>query len=296
MENANILWLIIGIVALAIGFIAFNLWRIRRPLPYPPPESLIIPAHTQFIPIDGVINFRDIGGVLTSDGKQVQTGKIYRSASLSYITPTGKQDLMALRPRLICDLRSHDEVTNDPDPTFDAIRAVNIGMATEGDKAKRLWMLLFRPKKLNTMLHTLYIDVILEENAPALSTALHTLLEADNLPVIIHCTAGKDRTGVIVALILALVGVSEAEIVADYSQSNHYYAHYEQIAHQLLRRLAFLRLNSHNLFPILIAHPDTMRAVFDYLRAKYGGVAGYAESRLGFDGDKVNRLKMMLLG
>jgi protein-tyrosine phosphatase len=291
----TILWLILGFILLITLIIGFNLWRIRQPIPYPTPDSLIIPTHTPFIPIDGVVNFRDVGGFITHEGKTVKHGKIYRGASLSYITPTGKQALLALQPRLICDLRSDEEVANDPDPTFESVQNINIGMATEGDKAKRLWLLLFRPKKLNTLLPTLYIDVILEENAPALQHALRLFLDEEQLPMVIHCTAGKDRTGVLVALILALVGVDEEAIVADYTQSNHFYAHYEQIAHQLLRKLAFLRLNSANLFPILVAHPDTMRAVFAYLRTEYGGVAGYAQSRLGFGADDVEKLKNTLL-
>ncbi len=272
-----------------------TLWRIRQPIPYPTPESLIIPNDTAFIPIDGVVNVRDIGGHITHDGKRVKTGQIFRSASLSYITPTGKTQLSVLKPCLICDLRSDEEVVNDPHPQLDGVRYVNIGMATEGDKARRLWLLIFRPKKLNTLLPRLYVDVILEENAPAIARALRTVVDADNLPLLIHCTAGKDRTGVVVALILSLLGVSEEQVVADYTQSNHFYAHYERIAHLLLRRLAFLRLNSANLFPILVADPNTMRAVLAYLRAEYGGVAGYAEKRLGFGADDVGRLRELLL-
>lgn len=289
-----LLAIIIIFILIAIGTIV-TLWRIRQPIPYPAPESLIIPTNTPFIEIDGVVNVRDIGGHITPDGKRVKTGQIFRSASLSHITPTGKSQLSALKPCLICDLRSDEEVKNDPHPQLGDVRYVNIGMATEGDKARRLWLLIFRPKKLNTLLPRLYVDVILEENAPAIGQALRAVVDANNLPMLIHCTAGKDRTGVVVALLLALVGVSEEQVIADYTQSNHFYAHYERIAHLLLRRLGFLRLNSANLFPILVAHPDTMRAVFAYLQAEYGGVAGYAEKRLGFGADDVNRLRELLL-
>lgn len=292
----TVVWFILIILITVFLFIGITLWRVRRPIPYPAPESLIIPTDTQFIPIEGVVNVRDIGGMTTSDNRIVKLSKVYRSASLSYITPNGKGALSALQPCLICDLRSEDEIINDPDPQFEGIRHETLNMATEGDKAKRLWLLLFNPRKLDGLLPQLYTSIILEENAPAIKQALHMLLDEANYPMLIHCTAGKDRTGVIVALILALLGVPEEQIVADYTQSNHFYHHYEQIAHRLLRRLAFLRLNSANLFPILAAHPDTMRAVFHYLDDQYGGVMGYAETRLGFGADEVAQLKGILLG
>lgn len=295
MTTLTLLWLLLGIMGMVMLMIGITLWRVRRPLPYPTPESLIIPADTHFIPIDGVVNFRDIGGMHTPDGRQVRMGKIYRSASLSYITPQGKTAFLALQPCLICDLRSAEEVLNDPDPSFAGVRHETINMATEGDKAKRLWLLLFNPKKLDGLLPQLYTSVILEENAPAIQRVMRLLLDEANYPMIIHCTAGKDRTGVIIALILALIGVPQATILADYTQSNRFYHHYERIAHQLLRRLAFLRLNSANLFPILAADANTLRAVFAYLDDHYGGVIGYAQSRLGLGIADIERLRRLLL-
>lgn len=291
----TVLWLILIILITILLFIGITLWRVRQPILYPAPESLIIPPDSVFIDIEGVVNVRDIGGMTTSDNRTVKMGKVYRSASLSYITPNGKEALSALQPCLICDLRSEDEIINDPDPQFEGIRHETLNMATEGDKAKRLWLLLFNPRKLEGLLPELYTSIILEENAPAIQRVMHMMLDEANYPMLIHCTAGKDRTGVIVALVLALIGVPEEIIVADYTQSNHFYYHYEQIAHRLLRRLAFLRLNSANLFPILAAHPDTMRAVFRYLEMRYGGVMEYAETRLAFGADEVARLKGMLL-
>jgi len=291
--NFFLLFLILlALIGIAVFII---LWRVRQPIPYPTPESLIITSHTDFIPVDGVINLRDIGGFITTNNNRVKNGMIYRSANLSYITPTGKTQLMALKPCLICDLRSDEEVANDPHPDLEGVNYVNFGMATEGDKASRLWLLIFRPRKLNTLLPRLYQEVILEENAPAISRALRAVVDEKNLPMLIHCTAGKDRTGVVIALILALLGVPEDKIIADYTQSNYFYAHYEQVAHLLLRRLGFLRLNSANLFPILVADPNTMRAVFDYLRTKYGGVAEYAEKRLGFGAGDIAQLQRLLL-
>lgn len=295
MTSLTLLWLLLGIMGMVMLMLGIILWRVRRPIPYPLPESLIIPINTHFITIDGVVNFRDIGGMHTPDGRQVRMGKIYRSASLSYITPQGKRALLALQPCVICDLRSAEEVLNDPDPSFAGVRHEMINMATEGDKAKRLWLLLFNPKKLDGLLPQLYISVILEENAPAIQRVMRLLLDETNYPIIIHCTAGKDRTGVIIALILALIGVPQATILADYTQSNRFYHHYERIAHQLLRRLAFLRLNSANLFPILAADANTLRAVFAYLDDHYGGVIGYAQSRLGLGIADIERLRRLLL-
>jgi protein-tyrosine phosphatase len=295
MTNLTLLWLLLGIIGMVMLMIGITLWRVRRPIPYPTPESLIIPADTHFIAIEGVVNFRDIGGMHTPDGRQVRMGKIYRSASLSYITPQGKTAFLALQPCMICDLRSAEEVLNDPDPSFVGVRHEMINMATEGDKAKRLWLLLFNPQKLDGLLPQLYTSVILEENAPAIQRVIRLLLDEANYPMIIHCTAGKDRTGVVIALILALIGVPQATIIADYTQSNRFYHHYERIAHQLLRRLAFLRLNSANLFPILAADANTLRAVFAYLDDHYGGVMGYAQSRLGLGIADIERLRRLLL-
>lgn len=289
------LWVALGILITLMVVIGITLRRVRQAIPYPAPESLIVPSEAAFIAIEGVVNMRDIGGMTTSDNRRVRRGMVYRSAHLSYITPTGKAAFLALQPRLICDLRSEEEIMNDPDPHFEGVRYEILNIVTENDKTKRLWLLLFNPKKLQGLLPQLYIHVILEENAPVIGRLMRLLLDEANYPVDIHCTAGKDRTGVVVALILALLGVPEDQIIADYTQSNRFYHHYEQIAHRLLRRLGFLRLNSANLFPVLAAEPKTMHAVFRYLDERYGGVLGYAEQRLGFGAAAVERLRQILL-
>jgi protein-tyrosine phosphatase len=136
---------------------------------------------------------------------------------------------------------------------------------------------------------------ILDKNGEALGEMLSRLADPDARPALIHCAIGKDRTGVIVALLLALLGVPDETIVADYTLSNaHYAAFYEKMG-GALRRAWWVGISPVRLRPLLLADPALMADTLAYLRQQYGSAEAYSQEMAGLPADTLHRLRQELL-
>lgn len=265
------------------------------------PRSLVIrlpddlPERT--IEVDGVINFRDIGGYKTADGRRVRTGLVYRAGALGDITEKGLAKLQELGVKLICDLRSHEEEVEAPDklPQNPSPVYAHLPLVAADNQRERLMALFFNRSKFTTMMPDMYTRVIIDGNAHLYGDILRRLANPDNLPTLIHCTAGKDRTGVAVMLILSLLGVPEDVIIADYSLSNLYYDHFLKYGRMAIRSIAWTGVSAEDLQPLFISHPDTLRAAIAHIHRKYGSVENYLRSAAGVNDDTQRKIKENLL-
>lgn len=161
--------------------------------------------------IDGTHNFRDTGGYPASGGT-TRWGQLYRSDSLAGITAAGAGDLAALRIGVVIDLRSPLERSQDHS------RSVLPG-------AVHVWLPIHGGSRTSLVdaegvfsLETLYRQV-LADSAWTIATAVAVIADSGARPVLVHCTAGKDRTGLVVSLALEAAGVDRTAVVADYTQS-----------------------------------------------------------------------------
>ncbi|MBZ0293256.1 MAG: tyrosine-protein phosphatase [Anaerolineae bacterium] len=249
------------------------------------------------LPLASVANFRDAGGYPTADGRYVRWGRIYRSGSLGRLTAEDAAYLQALGVKMICDLRSAEEVSDEPDQLPQPLAALyrHEPLFSGDNSRERLRALLFTPGRLTQMLAETYTRDILEHNGPYFGDLLRRMADESNLPLLIHCTAGKDRTGVTVALLLLLLGVPEEIVIADYSLSNHYFTHFREVVQPLIRRIAWMGVTVDDLTPLLTAHPDNMRKMIDYLHEHYGTVERYLRERGGIDDTVIANLKAALL-
>jgi len=162
--------------------------------------------------MEGAYNFRDLGGLPTRDGRTVRTGRLYRSDTLQALTLQDAKhlhDVLGLRG--IVDLRLASEVAEEgrgPLSEFADIRYVNAPLevaATDGVPPEQV------------MRH-LYLGCLAPGSS--LITAVGHLCELSDQPILFHCAAGKDRTGMLAALVLRLLGVDDEAIVADYMRSD----------------------------------------------------------------------------
>lgn len=291
-------------------------WRARRrPLPYPDAAALIIPLPADIpapppraggavigraVPLAGAPNFRDLGGYPAGAGRRVRWGRVYRSGALAGLNDADLALLAALDLRLVCDLRSADEIEQNPDrlPAGSALAYVNLPVVNaDGGAARRqrLRALLFDRSLLRTMMLEFYTATVLDGSAGLFRAVFERLADPDNLPAVIHCTAGKDRAGLVSALLLLALGVPEDIVIADYSQSNRYYAHFEQLTSGSARLLRALGVRPRDLYPLLVADPDYLRAALAHLRARYGSVEAYLRQQAGVDGALLDRLRANLL-
>ena len=189
-------------------------------MPVDPLTTSLAPG--QRLELQGTRNTRDIGGYRTVDSATVRRGVVFRSDGLDHLTGADTDLLLGAGVRAILDFRSAPEAAR-PGAMTERFAAAGVTMRNlplfdEAD-ARSLFQ-----TPLETGVHPLepYYRSILVRHAANVRTALEVLAEPANRPAIVHCSAGKDRTGVIVALLLSLAGVPASTICEDYARTGVY--------------------------------------------------------------------------
>ena len=188
------------------------------------PAAPVHPAPGTQLPFAGATNFRELGGYPADEGKTVRWGQIWRGVCTARLTdPADRARLDALGLRLILDLRSTAEAQAEPDYVPDGARLVQI-CALCGDDGHEI---SFAPGDIERMMHTaregenilyrMYRQMLFGNKA---FKELFRALEAGETPILFHCSAGKDRTGVAAMLILLALGASDETICEDFVQTN----------------------------------------------------------------------------
>jgi protein tyrosine/serine phosphatase len=168
---------------------------------------------------DGCLNVRDLGGFDTEHGRATVRGRIVRADSIRRLTREGWEAALAYGIRTAVDLRFHEELADDP-PGDVPIDVVHVSLFGERDEER--WRELDRratalgdPERATRMI---YLET-LEEHRPRFVAAIAAVADAPDGGVLVHCAGGKDRTGLVSALLLRLAGVRVPEIAADYALS-----------------------------------------------------------------------------
>lgn len=172
-----------------------------------------------------MINFRDIGGCKSSDGRVVKEGLFFRSANLVNLSKNDLQMLKDLNIKTIFDFRDESEILRSPSDIVENINYIRIpampqlksNIAQLGS-IKEMMENMFDKNNAFELLKESYYN--LPVNNPAYKELVKLMQNDSNLPILMHCTAGKDRTGVGSAIILMILGVNRSSIVEDYLKSN----------------------------------------------------------------------------
>ncbi|MBN8046975.1 tyrosine-protein phosphatase [Paraclostridium bifermentans] len=172
-----------------------------------------------------MINFRDIGGCKSSDGRVVKEGLFFRSANLVNLSKNDFQMLKDLNIKTIFDFRDESERLSSPSDIVENINYIRIpampqlksNIAQLGS-IKEMMENMFDKNNAFELLKEAYYN--LPVNNPAYKELVKLMQNDSNLPILMHCTAGKDRTGVGSAIILMILGVNRSSIVEDYLKSN----------------------------------------------------------------------------
>lgn len=230
-----------------------------------------------------VFNFRDLGGYPTADGRPVRWRRLFRSDSLAGLADNDRSAFESLAIRTVVDLRRPFELQQQGRvPEWEGLayhhiapdhREWNHNPYEDGADASRY-------------LADRYRDMA-EEGAVGLASAIGVIADEDAAPAVIHCVAGKDRTGVLVALTLSLLGVADADIDADYALST-------------AGNQAFITWAQANGRPELVMRPwfysppGTMVLFLSELRERHGSVERYL-AKAGLDPDQISALRAHLL-
>lgn len=166
------------------------------------------------IDCDGAFNLRDLGGYRGSDGRTVRWRTLFRADGLHRIPSVGRRAIEELRWRTVIDLRTITEVDGGRF-AGDGIDVVHLPVLRDPWDAAALAADDDDPVEI---LSASYLDMT-EQGAAAIATAFELLAVRTRLPAVFHCSAGKDRTGVLAALVLAALGVDDDQIAVDYHLS-----------------------------------------------------------------------------
>jgi len=248
----------------------------------------IDPRELRRLPLEGPVNFRDLGGYSAVDGRTVRRRHLFRSDALWRLTDTDVERVHALGVTTVIDFRTtHELEVNGWGgielldarhlhlPTFDTTRPL-----IEDEEILR--SLITAPDAYMSMLRN---------GAGAYASALAHVAASED-PVVFFCAAGKDRTGVFAALVLGLLGVSDDDIVADYALTGEVIERIHalrDIEDPTVERTAHrIGTDLHNAFP------ESMARTIERLHAEWGDWEGYAEA-IGVGSEVRGALRARLL-
>ncbi len=244
-----------------------------------------MPSRT--LAFEGCVNFRDLGGYETADGRTVAWRRLFRADGLNKLSAADRGQLVDLGLTTVIDLRTVDEAEQRGRFPVDQVPVRYVDLP--------LTDVLPGAEELSDWGEASYVasryGAMVAEGGPVLSAAIEVLSTPDALPAVVHCSAGKDRTGVLSALVLAFLGVSDDTIVADYALSaaamdrllERLKAEYPEAVEEVVRFAP----------AILHAAPETMEEFLSQLRADYGSYDALAAS-LGVV-EAMDRLRSALL-
>lgn len=302
--------LLIALILLTAVMFGWYWWRryARGQLARQTPDSYVLPLDPAWSrTTDGIdrdrtlalrtaVNLRDIGGYPASNGSRIKWGLIYRSGTLYDLSDEDAAALAARGIRLICDFRSEQEAAAAPDNAarFGA-RYEPMPLEADHDSMRRLRVAMFQPGKLRELMRESYNELMLERNAPLVGRFLQLIADESNLPVLFHCTAGKDRTGMAAMILMSLLGVPDDVIAADYSLSNAFHDRFRIFVGDAVKKLRWIGMNVDDLYPLLIADPELMRGALESVRKRYDSVENYVINRCGVDAAVISKLRDNLL-
>ncbi|WBX85795.1 tyrosine-protein phosphatase [Sphingosinicella microcystinivorans] len=240
---------------------------------------------------EGAYNLRDLGGIPGLGGRRVKAGHVFRSGSLAHFSPAAVQALLGIGVSLIVDLRSGPERSHGPSPApLEVIPHWRMASESLGNPRPLLDLCLAGTSGRDAM-RDIYRSMPIAQ-AEAYRALFHHIARG-HTPLLFHCAAGKDRTGVASALLLALLGVGREAIVADYVESD---AARERTRSMFLTYVGQELVASEALWsPILNADPGYLDAMFGELARQYGDIIGYANAVLRLSPKDIEVLRETLL-
>lgn len=240
----------------------------------------------RLVPLAGAMNFRDVGGYQTADGRFVRWGKIYRSAALSGLTPEDLAKIEALGIDYVYDLRSVGERRDQP-TRWPETGATLASLDYELDISGFMAVFADGPsaEKARAAM-TAFYPAVVDSHKAQFSAIFAELLAGDDGAVLYHCSAGKDRTGVQTALILSALGVDRETVIEDFLLSNQH--------HKMSADSGPMAGVPPEVLEVLggVERPY-IEAFFAEIDRRYGDVEGYLAAELGVDSAGIQRLRTL---
>jgi protein-tyrosine phosphatase len=257
---------------------------------------------TRIPALERACNFRDFGGYPTRDGRRLRRDQLYRSGVMSQLSEADRRTVARFGLRLVCDLRRPDERASQPNPEFGPdVRSIAWDTSEEGAFLKALPdPRSIDPGRAHKLMARHYAGMP-ARLTPHLRGMFHELARGAGIPMIVHCTAGKDRTGFAVAMLLSALDVPRDAIFDDYLLTNS--------AVDLRARLLdddsgfgvapstrfMVELRPAAQDALLSAHADYLQSAFDAVESTHGSVEAYLRDAIGCDAAMRDRIEQAVL-
>jgi protein-tyrosine phosphatase len=232
---------------------------------------------SRHIKFEAVLNFRDLGGYRTKQGRRVAWRRLYRSGEMHLMTGN---DLTRLKEEVslasILDLRNDLETKKQGvEPVNElGVRYFNVSLATGAPDINRENRII---RGYSNMGEVYLFFVSHKEYGRRMVKALEIVAEADNYPLVFHCSAGKDRTGVLAALILSVLGVADDDIIQDYTLTAPFMRQLFDRYYGVPNKLKSIYENDLPGF-FWESAPESMDLFLSTIKRSYGSIRGYLEA------------------
>jgi protein-tyrosine phosphatase len=260
------------------------------------------PAHVErrHLKLEGAQNFRDLGGYPTIEGSSVRWGLFYRSDNLASLTDADLERVSELGLKLVCDFRGSEEKADAPDrlpdsnppaiaelEIFDAsFSSANLrARITSGELAD------FDARRFLIRANRKFVTQFVDRYA----RMFERLIKEENLPAVVHCTAGKDRAGLASALILRTLGVPIETIYEDFLLTNHYTANQIERVSMMMGVVSLFGMDPDQFRPLLSVERAFLEAAFETIDEHHGTFDAFRRNALGIDDFELAAFREMAL-
>jgi len=293
----------IGIlIALVLLYVFFRIgiWLGGRKLKSVDPQEWIIfpdgedSTNQRILKFEGTHNFRDIGGYPTIDGKCIRWGIIYRTDELNELSLSDLEKFSTLGIRSVYDLRTTQEREKRPNILPNSTtKQVHLPIYESEPRTDFAKAIFFRRHTLGDLMAASYISGF-EHRIEKYADILSQFAEPENLPALYHCVAGKDRTGIVTALLLSILGVPKETIIADYSLSNlgfdQYFREFVAESH-----IPMMGVPNEEIKVLFMVNPAWMQGFLKHIETEYGSVENCLIQKGGLDKETINKIRENLL-
>ena len=254
----------------------------------------------EVIKLRGIKNYRDLGGLKTVDGRILKSHMLIRGTTLFKIT---SHDINLLKNKYnlksIVDLRTNKEISERPDSQIEGVSIYKMPIFNEETagisrekKVRSIDTLVKMPKMEDLYVHMVTHDCL--ENVVSVLKFILTA-EKEKFAFVFHCTAGKDRTGIIAALLLSFLGVDRATIIKDYLMTNKNVRFKASMAYVGLLLLKKNHKLAHKIKHYFMAEPAFIKASLNQLEKDFGSLDNFFKEKLAFSTEQTNQIKNKFL-
>ena len=265
-------------------------------------DSVALAQPQRRLEMYGTPNFRDFGGYLTASGKSVKWGYLFRSGQLSNLTESDVSLLDSLKLDLICDFRREEEQSSAPNrlPETSSLRVLSVPIIP-GSNAEFFDQLggssdtgtapdshLNAPQAMYDFMVEINRDFALGQS-DAYSKMFAEILQISDARFLVHCAAGKDRTGFAAAVFLMALGVSREVVMQDYLMTARYFL--PDLEMQRIKQKYERELPDHAILPMLEVHEEYLSAALAAIDSRYPSFEIYLEEELSVGSAELAELR-----